>query len=148
MADNLTTFMCRLSRNLWASTSWNPKGLSRPVMGLLYLSYVRRLSALSLSFKDIRQSSTDAAVSFRFWSVSQFYAEDTQIERCSNYKFWRSWPVLRVSSVVLPEIYSACDRVFSLRSDRVPLNFFQGKHSTPFQIHYSSSYISTLYSTS
>ena len=29
--------MCRLSRNLWASTSWNPKGLSRPVMGLLYL---------------------------------------------------------------------------------------------------------------
>jgi hypothetical protein len=29
----LTTFM---SRNLWASTSWNPKGLSRPVIGLLY----------------------------------------------------------------------------------------------------------------
>jgi hypothetical protein len=36
-ADNLTTFMCRLSRNLGASTSWNPKGLSRHVMGLLYL---------------------------------------------------------------------------------------------------------------
>jgi hypothetical protein len=36
-ADNLTTFMCRLSRNLGASISWNPKGLSRPVMGLLYL---------------------------------------------------------------------------------------------------------------
>jgi hypothetical protein len=36
-ADNLTTFMCRLSRNLGASTSWNPVGLSRPVMGLLYL---------------------------------------------------------------------------------------------------------------
>jgi hypothetical protein len=29
--------MCRLSTNLGASTSWNPKGLSRPVMGLLYL---------------------------------------------------------------------------------------------------------------
>jgi hypothetical protein len=28
--------MCRLSRNLGASTSWNPKGLSRPVMGLLW----------------------------------------------------------------------------------------------------------------
>jgi hypothetical protein len=27
-ADNLTTFMCRLSRNLGASTSWNPHGLS------------------------------------------------------------------------------------------------------------------------
>jgi hypothetical protein len=36
-ADNLTTFMCRLSRNLGASTSWKPEGLSRPVMGLLYL---------------------------------------------------------------------------------------------------------------
>jgi len=30
--------MCRLSWNLGASTSWNPHGLSRPVMGLLYLS--------------------------------------------------------------------------------------------------------------
>jgi len=36
-ADNLTTFMCRLSSNMGASTSWNPQGLSRPVMGLLYL---------------------------------------------------------------------------------------------------------------
>jgi len=35
-ADNLTTFMCRLSWNLGAWTSWNPQGLSRPVMGLLY----------------------------------------------------------------------------------------------------------------
>jgi hypothetical protein len=37
MADKLTAFMCRLSRNLGASNSWNTKGLSRPVMGLLYL---------------------------------------------------------------------------------------------------------------
>jgi hypothetical protein len=37
------TFMCRLSRNLGASTSWNPAGLSRLVMGLLYLfTYVYR----------------------------------------------------------------------------------------------------------
>ena len=35
-ADNLIRFMCRLSINLGASKSWNPKGLSRPVMGLLY----------------------------------------------------------------------------------------------------------------
>jgi len=34
-AENLTTFMCRLSLNLGALTSWNPQGLSRPVMGLL-----------------------------------------------------------------------------------------------------------------
>jgi hypothetical protein len=33
----LTTYMCRLSSNLGASTSWNPQGLSSSVMGLLYL---------------------------------------------------------------------------------------------------------------
>jgi len=36
-ANNLTTFMCRMSWNVGASPSWNPQGLSRPVMGLLYL---------------------------------------------------------------------------------------------------------------
>jgi len=36
-ADNLTSFMCRLSWNLGASTTWNPQGLPRLVMGLLYL---------------------------------------------------------------------------------------------------------------
>ena len=35
-ADKLTTFMCRLSWNLQASTYWNPEDLSRPVMRLLY----------------------------------------------------------------------------------------------------------------
>jgi hypothetical protein len=33
----VTTFKCWLSWNLRSSTSWNPMGLSRPVMGLLYL---------------------------------------------------------------------------------------------------------------
>jgi len=36
-ADNLPTFVFRLPRNLGASTYWNPLGLSKPVMGLLYL---------------------------------------------------------------------------------------------------------------
>ena len=31
-ADNFTTFMCRVSWNLGAWTSWNPHGLSRPVI--------------------------------------------------------------------------------------------------------------------
>jgi hypothetical protein len=38
-ADNLTTSKCRLSRNLGASTSWDPKGLSRPVIGLLFFFF-------------------------------------------------------------------------------------------------------------
>ena len=40
--DNLTTFMCRLSWNIGASSSWNPQGLSRLVQGLLYLLPDRR----------------------------------------------------------------------------------------------------------
>jgi len=38
-ADNLTTFMYRLYSNLGASNSWNPDGLSRPVLGLIYILY-------------------------------------------------------------------------------------------------------------
>jgi hypothetical protein len=37
-ADFPTTFVCRLYRNLRASASWNPQGLPRPVMGLLYVT--------------------------------------------------------------------------------------------------------------
>ena len=36
-ADSLTTFVCRLSWNLGSPTPRNPRGLSRLVMGLLYL---------------------------------------------------------------------------------------------------------------
>jgi hypothetical protein len=36
-ADNLATFMCRLSYSLRASASWNTQALSRPVMELPYL---------------------------------------------------------------------------------------------------------------
>jgi hypothetical protein len=35
--DNLTTPMCRMSGNLGDSTSWNPKGLFRPVQGFDWL---------------------------------------------------------------------------------------------------------------
>ena len=35
-ANNLTTFMCRLSWNLGASNSWNPQGVSKPVIEFLY----------------------------------------------------------------------------------------------------------------
>jgi len=47
-ADNLTTFMCRLSWNRGASTYWNPQGLSRPVMGLLYLYWREYVLAVGL----------------------------------------------------------------------------------------------------
>jgi hypothetical protein len=47
-ADNLTTFTCRLSWSLGASISWKPQGLSRPVMGLLYLFTFREETIVSL----------------------------------------------------------------------------------------------------
>jgi hypothetical protein len=54
MADNLTTFMCRLSRNLGASTFWNPKGLSRPVMALLYILHLRWRDSLVVIITTLR----------------------------------------------------------------------------------------------
>ena len=52
MADSITTVMCRLSWNLGASASWNPQGLSRPVMGLLniYLLFTIVESRLLMHF--------------------------------------------------------------------------------------------------
>jgi hypothetical protein len=41
--DNLTAFVCRFSWDLGASTSWNPQGLSRLVMGLHYLYLASKL---------------------------------------------------------------------------------------------------------
>jgi hypothetical protein len=45
----LATFMCRLSWNLGASTSWNPQGMSRPVMGLLYLFFTPEAIYIQMS---------------------------------------------------------------------------------------------------
>jgi len=72
----LTTFMCRLSWNLGASTAWNPQGLFRPVMGLLYLfcwipTYI--YDHISLSFprnkKYFKGSRENQNTHFRFSNV-------------------------------------------------------------------------------
>jgi hypothetical protein len=69
-ADNLTTFMCRLSRNSGASTSWNPKGLSRPVVEkfyllplllLLLLLLIHFITPLHVSAKDKHQNALHIA---------------------------------------------------------------------------------------
>jgi hypothetical protein len=49
----LTTFICRMSWNLGPSNSWKPIGLSRPVMGLLYL-YLYVGTPNTYSFKHTR----------------------------------------------------------------------------------------------
>jgi hypothetical protein len=55
-ADNLTTFMCRLSGNVEASNSWNHQDLSGPVMGLLYPSYCQLSRDTSTSVSFIAES--------------------------------------------------------------------------------------------
>ena len=49
---DLTTYMCRLFSNRGASTSWNPQGLSSPVMGLL-LPFCLRTSVYCISVVGI-----------------------------------------------------------------------------------------------
>jgi hypothetical protein len=60
-ADNLTTFMCKLSWNLGASTSWNPQGLSTPVMAPICLLASGKLQCSSLLpptlFKIVKRTS-------------------------------------------------------------------------------------------
>jgi hypothetical protein len=51
-ADNLTTFLCRLSRISGASTSRKLKGLSRPVVGKLYLYLTPRYERLNRPILD------------------------------------------------------------------------------------------------
>jgi len=62
-ADNLTTFMCRVSWNLGTSTTWNPQGLSRPVMGLLYL-YLRKWSNTTLPIQTPHITSSNLRIHF------------------------------------------------------------------------------------
>jgi len=75
-ADNLTTFMCRLSWNLGASTSWNPQGLSRPVMGLLYFL------PLTTVFSMYPTAVTPTNRTTLYFETS----ENTSITRCRNTK--------------------------------------------------------------
>jgi hypothetical protein len=52
-ADKFYTSKCLLSLNLEASTALNPQGLSKPVMGLLYL---QRIVSRTLRKLDIHGS--------------------------------------------------------------------------------------------
>jgi len=56
-ADNLTSFMCRLSGNRGASTFWKPEGLSRAVRDCLTFKGVGGGIALSMSI-NFQQDAT------------------------------------------------------------------------------------------
>jgi hypothetical protein len=75
--------MCRLSYNLGASTSWNPQGLSRPVMGLLcpylyvqiYTSSCARIpESLSALLKNRKSHTRKAFSQFHKWFISTTFS--------------------------------------------------------------------------
>jgi len=77
--------MCRVSWNLGALTSWNPLGLFRPVMGLLYLYLY------SMHLRTHKQSLITQAM---------YYTRNNKEARSCNYcssgsnkyySFWRLW---------------------------------------------------------
>ena len=67
-ADNFTTFLCRMSLYLGASTSWNPQGLSGPVMGLICYHHTHRDGAVIAQSVDIDTFMTKVnPVCLHFW---------------------------------------------------------------------------------
>jgi hypothetical protein len=77
-ADNLTTFKRRLSINLGASTSWNPVGLSRPVMGLLYLLQSELLAETVFSALHHLLSPSLSSTPFNFSPFPTHYGHQLQ----------------------------------------------------------------------
>ena len=62
------TEICRVSWNLGPSTSWNPQGLIRPVMGLLYL----------LTSLEARFFVTNSSRPFLYKQITYVYSKTTR----------------------------------------------------------------------
>jgi hypothetical protein len=105
--DNLTTFTCRLSWNLGASNSWSPQGMSRPVMGLLFLTYNNK-SPLKVSVLLVQMWTTDSVLSQN--TVQAVIASSlSRIGRADSFHFylssgvmcWTSWTLHALRHSVL-----------------------------------------------
>jgi hypothetical protein len=95
-ADNLTTFMHRFSRNSGASTSWNPKGLSRPVAGNLYLITKMHCCLLSCSLNMSLITSQNTSTHF-----DSSFAH--HIQMCP----YTAWIAVRFSYPFAPSVFSS-----------------------------------------
>jgi hypothetical protein len=84
--------MCRLSRNLRASTSWNPKGLSKRVMGLLFTSVIgqQRNSWLKAE-REFGFRKFPPLVSFLFhWLAASYLCHCKERQCTSRLRLWSS----------------------------------------------------------
>jgi hypothetical protein len=99
-----TTFMCRLSRNLGASTSWNPVGLSRPVVGLLYKQYHFPLNIISwwpLQLRCVIFFFSFRAISGKWLNISKL--PHPRVTDSTDLSYWTFMLNLSVGSVCRPQ---------------------------------------------
>jgi hypothetical protein len=127
-ADNLTTFMCQLSWNLGASTSWNLQDLSRPVQGLiyLYLSYVTTLKKKSVLINNVKEHQFSVASHWLLFRMTPtlLYAQLCassilpfqkfyHFTLCGSWALWYAAVVLTLHCRILWNMYSnAVDTLF------------------------------------
>ena len=93
--------MCRLSWNLGASTSWNPQGLSRPVMGLLCV-HIHVREHLHLNYVcDILQ----------LWTWVVMWLQDSTTFKCKSQYLPNSFKSVRYLHTLIIDIqYTGCPR--------------------------------------
>ena len=92
--------MCRLSWNLGASTSRNPQGLSRPVMGLLFLITGINYAVDKPSFSKLSKSPISRYQLYRYihyWRSQVWGIQPSAMRRCRCVR-WRQ----KVRREVLP----------------------------------------------
>jgi hypothetical protein len=115
-ADNLTTFMCRLSRNSGASTSRNPKGLSRPVAGKLYLYRVQYGTTVVKSCLRCRETYPTFTTSSKAWSMLLLIVERTSCYRTTGKTAWSSSAVNQLDAadiILMDGTFDYCPTFFA-----------------------------------
>jgi len=76
--------MCPLSWNLGASTSWNPQGLSRPIMGLLYLYSRQNINGCKLVLVQAHYHTVLISQHCKFMLVNFIYSRILKFQ-------WQQW---------------------------------------------------------
>jgi hypothetical protein len=92
--------MCRLSWNLESSFSWNPQGLPRPVMGLLYLYSKYRVGLDSIACTGTCCSLSDPGFGAMWEHLVFFftYSSGQALVHISPHLYWLSLLLPRVKA--------------------------------------------------
>jgi hypothetical protein len=94
--------MCRLPRNSGASTSWNPKGLSRPVVGKLYLYLTEVKRCIVRSVMTIEKFGGQISFHLAFGSLVWEFAA-SQLVNLAHRKWQTTTREVKIRVVRKPE---------------------------------------------